>query len=188
MRPASCQIPKRSGSRPPALELETVNRPRNAFFSQFEDVNAQNAIGRIAAEQITPYPPGTLVIVPGERITEEVVDYLLSGLAAGMVLPDPADPSLNTIRAINGRSSAVVLGGVSLSMTPTSRSNGPRTWICHRLRREPLTKLFHTLLGAFPGLPDRQPTQLLRFCTCVGGVRWRSVRSEFAATRMTLSP
>jgi hypothetical protein len=85
---------------PPDLELETVNRPRDAFFSRFEDVKAQDAVGRIAAEQITPYPPGIPVIVPGERIDQEVVDYLLTGLDAGMVLPDPADPSLQTIRVM----------------------------------------------------------------------------------------
>ena len=85
---------------PHELELETVNRPRDAFFSQFEDVKTTDAIGRIAAEQITPYPPGIPVIVPGERINREVIDYLRSGLDAGMSLPDPADPSLKTIRVM----------------------------------------------------------------------------------------
>jgi arginine/lysine/ornithine decarboxylase len=85
---------------PPALELETVYRPRDAFFSRFEDVDANDAVGRIAAEQITPYPPGIPVILPGERINQEVIDYLLTGLEAGMMLPDPADPSLKTIRVM----------------------------------------------------------------------------------------
>ncbi|MFZ1995158.1 MAG: hypothetical protein WAU75_13675 [Solirubrobacteraceae bacterium] len=85
---------------PPDLELETVNRPRDAFFSPFEDVNAHDAVGRIAAEQITPYPPGIPVVIPGERITQPVIDYLLTGLQAGMILPDPADPSLKTIRVM----------------------------------------------------------------------------------------
>jgi arginine decarboxylase len=44
---------------PSELELETVNRPRDAFFSRFEDVKAQDAVGRIAAEQITPYRRGS---------------------------------------------------------------------------------------------------------------------------------
>jgi arginine decarboxylase len=85
---------------PPDLELETVNRPRDAFFSQFEDVKAKDAVGRVAAEQITPYPPGIPVILPGERINQDVIDYLLTGLDAGMTLPDPADPSLKTIRVM----------------------------------------------------------------------------------------
>ncbi len=83
---------------PRELELESVMRPRDAFFSKFEDVKSRDAVGRVAAEQITPYPPGIPVIVPGERISQEVLDYLLSGIEAGMVLPDPADPSLETIR------------------------------------------------------------------------------------------
>jgi arginine/lysine/ornithine decarboxylase len=86
---------------PPQLELETVNRPRDAFFSRFEDVKASDAAGRIAAEQVTPYPPGIPAILPGERITAEVIDYLQSGVRAGMVLPDPVDPSLQTIRVMH---------------------------------------------------------------------------------------
>jgi arginine decarboxylase len=58
---------------PPDLELEKVNRPRDAFFSWFEDIKARDAVGRIAAEQITPYPPGIPVILPGERINQERV-------------------------------------------------------------------------------------------------------------------
>jgi arginine decarboxylase len=74
--------------------------PRDAFFAPKETVAARQAIGRIAAEQITPYPPGIPVIIPGERITAPLLDYLRSGLAAGMQLPDPADPSLDTIRVV----------------------------------------------------------------------------------------
>ncbi|WP_427172697.1 aminotransferase class I/II-fold pyridoxal phosphate-dependent enzyme [Arthrobacter sp. 92] len=85
---------------PSELELETVALPRDAFFGPTEDVPAREAVGRVAAEQITPYPPGIPVIVPGERINEAVIDYLESGLQARMVLPDPADPSLNTIRVV----------------------------------------------------------------------------------------
>jgi arginine/lysine/ornithine decarboxylase len=85
---------------PAELELETVNRPRDAFFGGYEDVPAEDAAGRVAAEQITPYPPGIPAVLPGERITQEVVDYLRSGLEAGMTLPDPVDPSLETFRVM----------------------------------------------------------------------------------------
>jgi arginine/lysine/ornithine decarboxylase len=74
--------------------------PRDAFFGPRRDVPATDAIGEIAAEQITPYPPGIPAIVPGERITAAVVDYLRSGVTAGMVLPDPVDPNLGTIRVV----------------------------------------------------------------------------------------
>jgi arginine/lysine/ornithine decarboxylase len=87
---------------PRDLELESVARPRDAFFGPAEAVPARDAVGRTAAEQITPYPPGIPAIVPGERINREVIDYLLSGLEAGMVLPDPADPKLETVQVTAG--------------------------------------------------------------------------------------
>ena len=82
------------------LEMETVCLPREAFFGPVEVVPAEEAAGRIAAEQITPYPPGIPAILPGERINRAVVEYLASGVAAGMVLPDPADPSMKTVRVV----------------------------------------------------------------------------------------
>jgi arginine/lysine/ornithine decarboxylase len=92
-RPKPVHVP-----RPSDLELDSVDTPRAAFFGPAEMVPAQDAVGRIAAEQITPYPPGIPALVPGERINAAVLEYLRTGLAAGMVLPDPTDPSLRTVR------------------------------------------------------------------------------------------
>jgi arginine decarboxylase len=83
------------------LELEPAMLPRNAFFAPKETVAADQAVGRICAEQITPYPPGIPVIIPGERITAGLLDYLCSGVSAGMQLPDAADPTLGTIRVVS---------------------------------------------------------------------------------------
>jgi arginine decarboxylase len=85
---------------PEEIELETVQLPRDAFFGPVEMVPADRASGRIAAEQITPYPPGIPAVVPGERLNDAVIDYLRSGLTAGMNVPDPADPSLQTFRVV----------------------------------------------------------------------------------------
>jgi arginine decarboxylase len=83
-----------------ALELETVMLPRDAFFGPTEHVPAAAAVGRIAAEIVSPYPPGVPVLAPGERITADVVDYLRSGPPAGMFIPDAADPELTTLRVV----------------------------------------------------------------------------------------
>ncbi|MGW0052214.1 hypothetical protein [Nocardia nova] len=50
--------------------------------------------------EVTPYPPGIPVIVPGELVDAAVVDYLRSGVENGMNVPDPADPSLRTLRVV----------------------------------------------------------------------------------------
>jgi arginine decarboxylase len=94
--------------RPPAvvipdeedLYLKTVMLPRDAFFGPVEVIPCEEAPGRIAAEMATPYPPGIPILLPGERINKAAIDYLRSGVEAGMVLPDPADPTLKTIRVV----------------------------------------------------------------------------------------
>lgn len=85
---------------PSELELESVMLPRDAFFGPVETVPLAQAPGRIAAEQVTPYPPGIPVIVPGELIDEAVIEYLRTGRDAGMNIPDPADPELKTLRVV----------------------------------------------------------------------------------------
>ncbi|MEU2517086.1 ornithine decarboxylase, partial [Streptomyces syringium] len=72
--------------------------PRDAYFGPTEDVPWQKAAGRIAAEMLTPYPPGIPAALPGERLTPHVLSYLRSGIDAGMVIPDAADTHLTTIR------------------------------------------------------------------------------------------
>ncbi|WP_374025377.1 aminotransferase class I/II-fold pyridoxal phosphate-dependent enzyme [Mycobacterium sp. HNNTM2301] len=85
---------------PEQLQLETVCLPRDAFFGRVEQVPIEKAAGRVAAEQCTPYPPGIPAVVPGERLNDAVLDYLGSGVRAGMNVPDAADQSLRTIRVL----------------------------------------------------------------------------------------
>lgn len=64
---------------------DIVTRPREAFFGPSEnlplndDSHGVNAalVGRVSADQLVPYPPGIPVLVPGQRISEDVLDYLL---------------------------------------------------------------------------------------------------------------
>jgi lysine decarboxylase len=85
---------------PSEIELESIQLPRDAFFGDVESVPAEKANGRISAEQITPYPPGIPAVVPGERLNDAVIDYLRTGLNAGMNVPDAADTSLETFRCV----------------------------------------------------------------------------------------
>lgn len=46
-------------------------------------VKLNNAAGRISRNIITPYPPGTPLICPGEVITQDAIDYIRSIIALG---------------------------------------------------------------------------------------------------------
>ncbi|MGI5466543.1 aminotransferase class I/II-fold pyridoxal phosphate-dependent enzyme [Streptomyces sp. CA-132043] len=86
---------------PPAgLRLEQSCLPRDGFFGTTEDVPVDRAAGRISAEMLTPYPPGIPAALPGERLTEPVLNYLRTGIEAGMNLPDATDTTLGTVRVL----------------------------------------------------------------------------------------
>jgi arginine decarboxylase len=97
-RPPQIDLPS-----PEELQLENVMLPREAFFGPTELVPAEKAAGRVAAEQITPYPPGIPAVIPGELLDDAVIDYLRTGHKAGMTLPDPADPQLEKLRVVAAR-------------------------------------------------------------------------------------
>jgi arginine decarboxylase len=88
-------------ARPPAaLEHQTVVPIREAFLGAGETVAVEDAIGRISCESIAGYPPGVPALLPGERVTDEVVSYLRALTAAGARLHGAADPTFETIRVL----------------------------------------------------------------------------------------
>ncbi|MGW7346668.1 aminotransferase class I/II-fold pyridoxal phosphate-dependent enzyme [Streptomyces sp. NPDC054854] len=85
---------------PAGLRLEQAALPRDAFFGPTEQVPWRKAEGRIAAEMLTPYPPGIPAVLPGERLTTDVLCYLRSGVDAGMVVPDAVDTDVTSVRVL----------------------------------------------------------------------------------------
>jgi len=74
--------------------------PREAFFAAAEAVGIHEAVGRVSAELIAPYPPGIPVIAPGEQVRPAVINALLGARAAGVRIAYAADPGLSTIRVV----------------------------------------------------------------------------------------
>ena len=89
---------------PPApVESEAVVPIRDAFLGRGEAVRVDEAIGRVSCESIAGYPPGVPTLLPGERVTAEVVAYLRALTAAGARLHGAADPTFTTVRVLIGR-------------------------------------------------------------------------------------
>ena len=73
---------------------------RDAYFADTEFVSASQAIGRISADLIAPYPPGVAVVAPGEVLTAEIVTGLSVTQKAGVRIAYASDPTLATYRVI----------------------------------------------------------------------------------------
>ena len=73
---------------------------RDAYFAETEMVAAAQAIGRISADLIAPYPPGVAVIAPGEVLTKVIVEGLAATKAAGVRIAYATDSSLASYRVV----------------------------------------------------------------------------------------
>lgn len=63
-----------------------------ALYAQTEQVLPDLAVGRVAARPVAAYPPGAAILQPGERITQEALQYLMSMQHAGSRLRGVAGP------------------------------------------------------------------------------------------------
>ncbi len=75
---------------------------RAAYFAKTEMVSAINAIGRVSADLIAPYPPGVAVVAPGELLTEQIVSGLTASQKAGVRIAYATDPTLQNYRVVKG--------------------------------------------------------------------------------------
>lgn len=79
---------------------EQVVTPREAFLADHVEIPFSKSAGKVCAEVVTPYPPGIPIVCPGERITQEIIEYLRLELKAGVHMQGPADTKLRTIRVL----------------------------------------------------------------------------------------
>ncbi len=79
LREAILTLPKGPGLvRHPALPpLPPVAvTPREALFGDSEEIPLSSACGRIATEAACPCPPGIPIVMPGEKITPDCIEFL----------------------------------------------------------------------------------------------------------------
>jgi arginine decarboxylase len=93
---------------------ESVMSPREAFFAATETLEFDKSYdkqslmleayrtleNRICAEIICPYPPGIPVLMPGEIITEDALNYLQKIKASGGFITGCSDANLQTLKVV----------------------------------------------------------------------------------------
>lgn len=73
---------------------------RDVFYARKRAVGLETAIGCVCGEQVSFYPPGIPVLLPGEAITREIVEYCKAMKQLGLPVSGPADSSLDSIRVV----------------------------------------------------------------------------------------
>lgn len=82
-----------------AVRPDVVLTPREAFFADTDRIALADAAGRVAAEAITPYPPGIPLVMPGERLGRDVIDLLVALRDAGNPISS-SDPTLTVVTVV----------------------------------------------------------------------------------------
>lgn len=79
---------------------EVMFSPRDAFYCDKVSVKLEESAGLIAGESIMAYPPGIPIVAAGERITEEMVRYIIFLKNAHSILVGTEDQMVHYIRVL----------------------------------------------------------------------------------------
>ena len=82
------------------IQPELVLSPQEAFYSERRSLILDESVGQVCGEFVMCYPPGIPILAPGERITREIVDYILFAKERGCSLQGTEDPEVNHINVI----------------------------------------------------------------------------------------
>jgi len=97
-RPAEAEPVIRAPTAPAGVAMV---RPRDAFLGEAVAVPVAEAVGRVSCEAIAGYPPGIPALLPGDRITADVVDYLRELVDVGARLHGASDPAFKTVYVLH---------------------------------------------------------------------------------------
>ena len=100
-------VKKTSGQALPDLS-EIVAMPRTAYFAQGEKLDWEQAgfdalVGRVACDEVVPYPPGIPLLVPGQRVTREILTAIIA------FTTERTDLEMHGLRRIGGKPALRVL-------------------------------------------------------------------------------
>lgn len=85
---------------PLSFSTEMVLNPMQALEMGIKRVPLNKAVGMISAEILSPYPPGIPVLIPGERITKEVCEYLKELVKMGIRISGQEGHTLQTLKVV----------------------------------------------------------------------------------------
>ena len=76
------------------LDPEVVCSPQEAFYAKKKSVPIDESVGLVCSEFVMCYPPGIPILAPGERITQDILDYIKFAKAKGCSMTGPEDPDI----------------------------------------------------------------------------------------------
>jgi arginine/lysine/ornithine decarboxylase len=63
-------------------------------------VPLEKCLGQVCAENVMSYPPGIPILSPGERITKEIIDYIIYAKEKGCFLTGTEDLTVSRLNVL----------------------------------------------------------------------------------------
>ncbi len=82
------------------IDPEVVASPQEAFYAKKKSVPIAESAGCVCSEFVMCYPPGIPILAPGERITQEILDYIQYAKIKGCSMTGPEDPDIQNINVL----------------------------------------------------------------------------------------
>ena len=80
----------------PILEMS----PQAAFYAEQETLPIEKTAGRVCSEFVMCYPPGIPILAPGERITQDILDYIAFAKEKGCSLTGCRDMNVEYLQTV----------------------------------------------------------------------------------------
>jgi len=89
------------------LEIGYINpvvemSPQRAFYAEKTSLPLKDCAGEICTEFVMCYPPGIPILAPGEKITKEIVDYIIYSQEKGCILTGPESIDVSSLNVLKG--------------------------------------------------------------------------------------
>jgi len=75
-----------------------VMTPREAMFATWEQVELERAVGRVSADTVVAYPPGIILVCPGQEITGRMTDFMIHAASCGVQFHGVKDDCVLVVR------------------------------------------------------------------------------------------
>lgn len=84
------------------IDPEVSVSPQDAFYAEKESLPIRETAGRVCSEFVMCYPPGIPILAPGERVTEEILDYIHYAKEKGCSMTGPEDAGITRLNVLKG--------------------------------------------------------------------------------------
>ena len=85
------------------IQPEVVVSPQKAFYAKRRSLPIEETEQCVCGEFVMCYPPGIPILAPGERITREIIDYILFAREKGCSLQGTENPQVEYLNVIQER-------------------------------------------------------------------------------------